>query len=170
MTRKVIPLALSLLAATLAACSAATAEPPTPLPTPAAILVTSSPPTQAPAPATAAIAGMAQTDSQGAVEFVVTPLNLAAPGDTLDFSVSMNTHSVDVSWNLAAQSVLSTDAGAEVQGLSWPVGGGHHYEGTLIFPAQTDDGRPLLEGAQTLTLTIQGTDVAERVFVWELSG
>lgn len=111
----------------------------------------------------------AQTDAQGSVEFVVTPLNLNSPDETLDFDVSMNTHSVDLSWDLAAQSVLSTDTGLEVQGLSWPVGSGHHYEGTLIFPAKTTDGKSLLDSAKTLTLTIRDTDVPERVFVWELS-
>lgn len=113
--------------------------------------------------------GLARTDSQGAVEFVVTPLNLTAPGETLDFDVSMNTHSVDVSWDLAAQSVLKTDTGREVKGLSWPVGGGHHYEGKLTFPAKTADGKALLDGATTLTLVIRDADAPERVFVWELS-
>ena len=112
---------------------------------------------------------LARTDSQGAVEFVVTPLNLTTPGETLDFDVSMNTHSVDVSWNLAAQSVLKTDTGLEVKGLSWPVGSGHHYQGTLTFPAKTAEGKTLLDGATTLTLTLRDTDVPERVFVWELS-
>jgi hypothetical protein len=56
-----------------------------------------------------------------------------------------------------------------MKGLSWPVGSGHHYEGTLTFPAKTTDGKTLLEGAKTLTLTISNTDVAKRVFVWELT-
>jgi len=120
-------------------------------------------------PAGAARQGLARTDAQGAVEFVVTPLNLTTPGETLDFDVSMNTHSVDVSWDLAAQSRLKTDTSLEVKGLSWPVGGGHHYEGKLTFPAKTADGRALLEGAKALTLIIRNTDVAERMFVWELS-
>jgi hypothetical protein len=113
--------------------------------------------------------GLARTDSQGAVDFVVTPVNLTAPGETLDFDVSLNTHSVDVSWDLAAQSVLKTDTGLEMKGLTWPVGGGHHYEGTLTFPAKTADGKALLEGGKTLTLIIRDADAAERVFVWELS-
>ena len=111
----------------------------------------------------------AQTDKQGAVTFAVTPLNLAAPGATLDFAVSLNTHSINLSWNLAAQSTLATDTGRQVQGQSWPIGNGHHYEGTLTFPAQTADGAKLLEGAKRLTLTIRDTDVAERVFVWDIS-
>jgi hypothetical protein len=112
---------------------------------------------------------VAQTDTQGAVTFELTPLNLAAPGATLDFGVSMNTHSVNLAWNLAAQSTLATGTGRQVQGQSWPVGNGHHYPGTLRFPAQTADGASLVAGAKRLTLTISGTDVAQRVFVWDLS-
>jgi hypothetical protein len=111
----------------------------------------------------------AQTDKQGAVTFAVSPLNLAKPGNTLDFDVSMNTHMVNLGWNLAAQSTLATDAGRQVQGQSWPVGNGHHYEGTLSFPTQTPDGARLLDGAKRLTLTIRDTDVPERVFAWTLA-
>jgi hypothetical protein len=113
--------------------------------------------------------GLTRVDSQGAVEFAVTPLNLTAPGETLDFDISLNTHSADLSWNLAAQSILTTDTGLEVKGSSWPVGGGHHYDGTLTFPAKTADGKSLLEGAGKLTLTIREAGAASRVFEWDLA-
>ncbi len=109
-----------------------------------------------------------RTDDQGAVVFTATPLNLDGSGDTLDFDVTMNTHSVDVGWDLAARSVLRTDAGVEVQAVSWPVGSGHHYGGTLSFPASTPEGVPVLQGASVLTLVIRDTDVPERVFTWNL--
>ncbi|MBI5829289.1 MAG: hypothetical protein HZB20_07050 [Chloroflexi bacterium] len=172
MIRKfIIPIAVivSILAAACAPSPASAPEP---------ILVTSSaPPVAAPTDAALPTAvapavsseNIARTDSQASVEFVITPLNLASPTDTLDFDVSMNTHSVDLSWDLAAQSVLATDAGLEVQGQSWAIGSGHHYEGTLTFPAKTADGKPLLDGAKKLTLTIKDAGVAERIFVWELS-
>lgn len=134
-----------------AACTVAT-------PTPAAIAPTSAP-----------TADMTRTDTQGAVEFTVTPLNLQASATTLEFQVVMDTHSVDLSWDLAAQSVLKTDTGLEVNGSQWMAGSGHHYENTLFFPAQTQDGQPLLAAAQTLTLVIRNTDVPERAFVWELN-
>jgi hypothetical protein len=124
-------------------------------------------PTRAPSVETGA--ALARTDSQGAVEFVVTPLNLSASTETYEIEVAMNTHSVDLTWDLAAQSTLKTDTGLEVQGQRWPAGSGHHYEGTLTFPAQTADGQSLLEGAKSLILTIRDTDVDERVFIWELS-
>lgn len=114
-------------------------------------------------------AGLTRGDAQGQVEFVITPLNLKAPAGTFDFDVSMNTHSVDLGWDLAAQSMLATDTGREVGGQSWPVGGGHHYNATLSFPATTAAGLALLDGAASLTLTIRDTDVPERVFTWDLA-
>jgi len=112
--------------------------------------------------------GETRTDEQGAVVFTATPLNADAAGDTLDFEVTMNTHSVDVAWDLAARSVLRTDTGVEVQAVSWPIGSGHHYSGTISFPGRTADGASILDGATVLTLLIRDTDVPERVFIWEL--
>lgn len=176
MNRKLILSLFTLLALVfgLAACASATATPAPrvqPVNTPASNMGSTLPPVGVAGQGPSAGSGqaLARTDSQGAVEFVVTPLNLTAPGETLDFDVSMNTHSVDVSWDLAAQSVLKTDTGLEVKGLTWPVGGGHHYDGTLTFPAKTADGKALLEGGKTLTLIIRDADAAERVFVWDLS-
>jgi len=161
MIRRLLLPALLLMAALLAACSTAATG---------AEAVQQLPPTEHVSDGTGqASAELARTDAQGSVEFVVTPLNLAAPSETLDFTVVMDTHSVDLAWNLAAQSRLRTDTGAEVIGLSWPVGSGHHYEGTLTFPAAGADGRPVLQGASRLTLTIEDTDVSTRVFEWDLT-
>lgn len=112
---------------------------------------------------------LTREDAQGAVTFKITPRNLEVSGTTLDFDVVLDTHSVDLAWDLAAQAKLTTDTGLEVSGQSWPVGAGHHVEGLLTFPANTADGTPLLDGATTLTLTITATDVPERVFVWQLA-
>ncbi len=112
-------------------------------------------------------ADLPRTDSQASIEFVVTPLNLSQAGTTLDFEVAMNNHMVNESWDLAAQSTLTTDTGREVKGKSWPVSGGHHVDGMLKFPAQTADGTPLLAGAKRLTLTIQNAGAPERVCVWD---
>jgi len=170
-----LPFITTLVAFVLAACSGAA---PTPAPptivvrgnAPTAVPLDETLPTTVPAPA-GVVAGpdLARVDSQGMVEFVVMPLNLATAGETLDFDVSMNTHSVDLSWDLAAQSVLSTDTGLAVRGSSWPVGSGHHFEGTLSFPTQTPDGKPLLDGAKKLTLTIQDAGAPQRLFEWEIS-
>lgn len=111
---------------------------------------------------------LSRIDEQGAVVFEVTPLNLGTPADTLEFDVAMNTHSVDLSMDLAALSTLSTDNGITVQASKWDaVPGGHHVEGKLIFPS-AQDGTSILDGASKLTLTIVDVDVPSRVFEWEL--
>jgi hypothetical protein len=79
-----------------------------------------------------------RTDTQGAVVFEVTPLNLSVSAGTLEFEVVMNTHSVDLGWDLAEQAVLSTDTGLEAQAASWPVGNGHHYGG--VWPSRNAGG------------------------------
>jgi hypothetical protein len=111
---------------------------------------------------------LTRLDEQGAVIFEVTPLNLGTPADTLEFDVAMNTHSVDLSMDLAALSTLSTDAGVTIQASKWDaVPGGHHVSGALVFPS-AQDGKPILEGASKLTLTIVNVDAPARVFEWEL--
>ena len=158
----------------LVACapSQAVNEPPTPAASPA--LDVTSTPTDDPAllptlfPNSSGNGELSRVDEQGAVVFEVTPLNLGIPADTLNFDVAMNTHSVDLSMDLAALSTLSTDNGAIVQASKWDaVPGGHHVEGTLLFSSM-QDGTSILEGASKLTLTIVDVDAPSRVFEWEL--
>ena len=120
------------------------------------------------APAERDTGGSVRTDEQGAVTFEVTPLNLDSATDTLEFDVSMNTHSVDLSMDLAQLATLTTDAGVSLQAGKWDATpGGHHVEGKLIFPA-TQDGKSVLDGAGKLTLTIVNVDAPTRVFEWPL--
>jgi hypothetical protein len=108
-----------------------------------------------------------QTDEQGAVAIEIVPVKLNAPGRTLVFNVRMNTHSVDLSMDLAELATLSTDTGKTVQAIGWDApSGGHHVSGKLSFPTDVD-GSPLLAGASKLTLTLTNVDAPERVFVWE---
>ena len=112
---------------------------------------------------------LVRTDSQGAVQVDVFPVDLTGSDDeTLTFDVSMNTHSVDLSMDLAAFSTLQTDTGVTLAALDWSGGSGHHVSGTLRFPAIAPDARPALEGASRLTLTIRDLDASERVFEWSL--
>jgi hypothetical protein len=112
---------------------------------------------------------LSRIDSQGAVTVQITPLNLDQPGDTLKFDVAMNTHSVDLSMDLATISTLTTDTGLTIQPSKWEApSGGHHAEGTLSFPA-TQDGKSILEGTKQLTLTISKIDNATRTFSWDLN-
>ena len=114
---------------------------------------------------------LARVDEQGMVVVEVTPLNLdnAADTVTLDFEVAMNTHSVDLSMDLAHLAALTTDTGVSVQATKWDATpGGHHVSGKLIFPARKD-GKGVLEGATKLTLTIDNVDASSRVFEWQLN-
>ena len=108
------------------------------------------------------------SDDQGAVAVVVKPLDLGSQAEKLTFEVSLNTHSVDLSMDLAALSTLTTDTGLTVQPDVWdaPIGG-HHVSGTLSFPSNVE-GKPLLEGASKLTLVIKDVDAPQRTFTWDL--
>jgi hypothetical protein len=161
MKQRIIVLSVIVLGLALAACSAA--QPFSVQTTPE--VVTGS---QAQVAEPASSQEMARTDTQGAVTVEVTPDNLSNPGDELVFEVSMNTHSVDLSMDLAQLAILSVDNGSYVQATLWdaPVGG-HHVSGKLSFPASVD-GKALLDGAARLTLTINNVDVPQRVFTWEL--
>jgi hypothetical protein len=157
----------------LAACSpaASVTQPQPPTVAPAQVTPT---PTDDPAliptlfPNTSANGDMTRTDEQGMVVMEVTPLNLGTPADTLEFDVAMNTHSVDLSMDLATLSTLTTDTGVTVPATLWDATpGGHHVSGKLIFPS-AKDGQSILEGAGTLMLTILNVDAPSRVFEWEL--
>ncbi len=172
MRRFLIPTLLT-IALVLAACSSASSSPQAD-PQLAPVSNTTATPTDDPGliptlfPDTASNSDMTRIDEQGAMVVEVTPLNLGTPAETLDFSVTMNTHSVDLNMDLAALSTLITDTGSSVQATLWDAPrGGHHVEGRLIFPA-TKDGKSVLEGATKLTLTILNVDAPSRVFEWHL--
>lgn len=108
-----------------------------------------------------------RVDEQGEVVVEIVPLNPNNPGHTLDFSVSLNTHSVDLSMDLATLATLETDTGMKVQATLWDAPlGGHHVSGILSFPAGVD-GKAVLEGASKMTVILVDVDAAERVFAWE---
>ncbi|MGE5643060.1 MAG: hypothetical protein ACM3Y8_08600 [Byssovorax cruenta] len=158
----------------LAACASPQATPAPSTSVPAAVSNSVATPTDDPAllptlfPNTAGSDEMTRMDEQGAVIFEVTPLNLGTPVDTLDFDVAMNTHSIDLSMDLAVLSTLTTDTGITIPATKWDgAPGGHHVSGTLIFPAM-QDGKSIIEGSSRLTLTIVNVDAPARVFEWEL--
>lgn len=111
--------------------------------------------------------GEKAVDQQGAVEVVIVPQNLNAPQETLDFEVSLNTHSVDLSMDLAAVASLKTDTGLVLKASGWTgPSGGHHVNGILSFPASID-GEPVLHEVNVLEISIINLDAQERVFFWE---
>ncbi len=161
----------------LASCSS------TSLPTPAQLAVepTALSPTQSPAvptqtspvqpaqPAGNQVAQLVElTDSQGAVTVIVKPIDLSNSPETLDFEITLDTHSIDLSMDLAALATLKTDTGQSVQATLWDAPlGGHHVSGTLSFPASIES-KPILAGASKLTLIIKNVDASERLFTWDL--
>lgn len=113
---------------------------------------------------------LTRVDEQGAIVVSVTPLNLGQPADSLNFDVSLDTHSVDLSMDLAVLSALTTDNGKSVAPIIWDAPlGGHHVSGTLSFPVFSE-GTSILDGARTLTLTMKDVAAPERTFIWKLTG
>ncbi len=154
---------LFLVGSVLAACAGEPAIAPASIPNPEP---------QAPTPAAepSPVSDLARMDSQGAVEFVVSPLSWTREANgTIEFEISMNTHSVDLSMDLAELSTLQTDVGASVVALDWTGGSGHHVVGVLRFPAGSSTGPPVLDGAALLILTIREVDAPSRVFQWEVA-
>lgn len=110
-----------------------------------------------------------QSDAQGAITIEITPENLAQAGDQVIFDVSMNTHSVDLSMDLAKLASLSTETGKKVPAILWDAPrGGHHVQGKLSFPT-TLDGKNLLDKAGRTTITIQDVDAQARIFTWQVN-
>lgn len=136
--------------------------------------ITSSLPTVLPAtpyyPPTAVQNDLSRTDEQGVVVVIVTPLNLDQSAETLDFDVALDTHSIDLSMDLAQMAELSTDKGVVIKPIKWDAPmGGHHVAGTLSFPAKMD-GISVLAGATTLTITMKDVAAPERIFTWQMTG
>ncbi len=107
-------------------------------------------------------------DDQGAIIVEITPINSSTKPDSLNFSVGLTTHSIDLSMDLATLATLTTDNGSTVQATGWEAPrGGHHVSGMLSFPASVE-GKLFLDGAKKLTLTIKDLDAPERIFTWDL--
>lgn len=112
--------------------------------------------------------GLTRIDDQGAIVVEVTPVNLEGAATQLEFSVALNTHSIDLSMDLASLATMTTDTGLSVAAESWDAPrGGHHTSGKLVFPL-SPEALPLLNEAGRLTLTISNLDAPSREFEWEL--
>ena len=134
----------------------------------AACTATATPLQTNPRPTSALSDSATRVDEQGAIVIEITPVNLGASTDTLEFDVVMNTHSIDLNMDLATLATLTTDTGIALPATIWDAPrGGHHVEGKLIFLSRKD-GNSILEGASRLELTIINVEVPSRVFEWEL--
>lgn len=107
-----------------------------------------------------------QSSSENAVTVEVTPLNLANGGNSLDFEVVFNTHSVNLDFDPLAISVLRDDQGREYPAISWDGAGagGHHRSGKLRFKVPD-------YATTSIEVVLKGVaNVPERVFHWSLMG
>jgi ABC-type transport system substrate-binding protein len=147
MRRLVIPTLLT-LTLLLAACAPSQAS--ANQTNPETVSITTESPTSTGNDAAAPV-DLSRTDQQGAVVVTVTPLDLGNSADQLEFDISLETHSVDLSMDLATLATLTTDTGLTVSANQWDAPrGGHHVAGKLIFPA-VQDGKAVLEGDKTYT-------------------
>ena len=105
-----------------------------------------------------------QKDSAGGVTVAVTPASLAAGAKTWDFSIVLDTHSQELSDDLAKSAVLLDDKGSEFKPIAWDGAspGGHHRKGVLKF-------NPIAPRPQAVELRIHRPGEAKaRTFRWEL--
>lgn len=95
------------------------------------------------------------TSNRNNVEFKVTPLS------TSEFQIVMDTHSVDLDFDLMVISILQDDLGNTYKPIKWEgsAPGGHHRQGILKFPSINKD-------AKSIKLVI--TDTARREFNWDI--
>lgn len=103
----------------------------------------------------------AQTKSMGAVEVEVTPKTLARGKEAI-FQFSLNTHSVDLNYDLTQIITLTDNLGKNYKALKWSGGsGGHHLSGQLVFESLSAD-------VQTVTANIDSIDNQSTSFTWNL--
>lgn len=111
--------------------------------------------------------GVTQIDEQGAVVIEVTPLHLNQQNNMLYFGVAMNTHSVDLSMDLAKLATLTLEDATTVSASRWDgPAGGHHVSGVLSFEL-TEAQMDLLFGVNRVSLSLFEVDALERVYLWQ---
>lgn len=102
-----------------------------------------------------------QFDDRGQVTVDITPLSLEL-GKEAKFKVVLDTHSVELSYDLLRVSSLRDDKDSNFKPLSWGGGsGGHHLTGELVFPGLSAK----TKSVELIILNISGFD---RRFTWNL--
>lgn len=104
-------------------------------------------------------------DNGGNVTVAVTPYIITI-GKPVSFTVSVNTHSVPLEFDLPAISALTDNNGNSLGAATWDgtPPGGHHRNGTLTFSV------PLSKQAKAITLVLTNiAGTATRTFTWEVA-
>lgn len=104
----------------------------------------------------------AKINEEGEVQVMVEPQGSFSPGSTLDFKITLETHSVELSQDLLEVSKLAIDGKDVYSPIAWEgsPAGGHHRNGTLKFS-------PVKSSFQTIELQIMGIGGVDRTFRWE---
>ncbi|MBI5913570.1 rhodanese-like domain-containing protein [Candidatus Azambacteria bacterium] len=105
----------------------------------------------------------AQSIEKGGVTITALP-RIAEGADRWEFTVTLDTHTIELSQDFAATSVLRDEQGGTYAPLAWDGSppGGHHREGALIFA-------PITPLPQTIILEIRDTvDGKMTAFEWVL--
>ena len=104
-----------------------------------------------------------QRQTMGAVEVQVTPVRLEANVQPV-LKLELNTHSVELDFDLIKIMQLTDDLGNSYKPLEWNGGsGGHHLAGEFSF-------ENLKSEAQTLSLTLSEIDGQTAEFMFEIGG
>jgi len=112
----------------------------------------------------AAVELATQNSTLNGVTVAVTPRTLSGDAEIWDFNIVLDTHSQDLSDDLAKSVVLLDGSGARYEPVAWDGAGpgGHHREGVLRFKRITPQ-------PQTIELQISRDGESNaRVFRWEL--
>lgn len=109
---------------------------------------------------TASGSSQRQTTTMGVVTVDVDPLKLGRTEAENSFTVSFNSHSVNLDVDFTKLITLRDDTGNTYQAKQWTGNrGGHHISGDIIFPR--------LNGtASQVTLKISGIDGQTKDFTW----
>jgi len=104
-----------------------------------------------------------KSNKQNSVRIDVRPVQLLS-GKPAKFEIRMNTHSVDLSYDMVAVSTLKDNQGREYRPINWEGSSddSHHRQGILEFPK-------LETNTASITLVIRKiAEVPERIFEWSV--
>lgn len=125
------------------------------------------------APALKADGNLAQTAQIGAITLAVEPLNLHnTAAQTLDFKVTLDTHSGELNFDLRKLVTLRV-GDKEIQATAWQPASAsgqsaHHVSGTLRFPTTDAAGKLLLTAETPVVLIIRNLGGSnEQSFAWK---